>query len=674
MPLETNQENKLVNDNFIFGLDIGTRSIVGVVGIKQHDDDFKVVAYAMEEHLTRAMIDGQIHDIHKVAETIKRVKLSLEKQLGVNLTKVCIAAAGRVLKTELVHVELEIDPQMIIDEGRVNSLELLGMERAHQKINSELGKTDFGFHCVGYTVTKYYLNDYVITSLLDHTGKKMGADVLATFLPQEVVDSLYAVVTHAGLEVYSLTLEPIAAISVAIAESYRLLNIALVDIGAGTSDIAITKEGSVIAFGMIPVAGDELTEAIVHRYLVDFQTAEKIKIASSSKRKSVQFKDIIGMKHKIELLDIHNTLESTVQDLAYQISQKIKSLNGDKTTNAVFLVGGGGQLHGFTDVLAENLGLPKERVAIRGKEVLNTMDFSSVTVKLGPELVTPIGICLTGLANNRQDFIQVFLNDEPVKLYDNNHLTVMDVAAFKGYDPTKLLVKNGKTLRYTLNGAQKSLRGEMGTPARILINHQEVNLSHSIKMNDYIAIIPAKKGKDASMTLHELVESIQAFVTVNDNRIVLKPKFTINGQFFNGSYNIKNEDEIVTLWPTLETFLSDEQFIRDAKEIYVNDNRVTLNYLVQPNDTIRLVSHIDTAAPTNSENKALTENEIVVSVNGKAIKLQGKAEFIFVDIFDYIDFDLSKPQGIIQCLINHKKTSYMEKIVDGDILEVSWQA
>ena len=76
------------------------------------------------------------------------------------------------------------------------------------------------------------------------------------------MDGLYSAVELAGLHVASLTLEPIAAINMAIPEKFRLLNIALVDVGAGTSDISIVKDGSIIAFGMIPLAGDEVTEAI----------------------------------------------------------------------------------------------------------------------------------------------------------------------------------------------------------------------------------------------------------------------------------------------------------------------------------------------------------------------------------------------------------------------------
>lgn len=64
----------------------------------------------------------------------------------------------------------------------------------------------------------------------------------------------------------ALTLEPIAAIQVLIPKSMRRLNVALVDIGAGTSDIAITNEGTVTAYGMVPKAGDEITESVSEKF------------------------------------------------------------------------------------------------------------------------------------------------------------------------------------------------------------------------------------------------------------------------------------------------------------------------------------------------------------------------------------------------------------------------
>ena len=67
-------------DNLVFGLDIGTRSVVGTVGYKQ-GDMFYVVAQRAKEHETRAMLDGQIHDIAKVGDTIRYVKEELEEAI-----------------------------------------------------------------------------------------------------------------------------------------------------------------------------------------------------------------------------------------------------------------------------------------------------------------------------------------------------------------------------------------------------------------------------------------------------------------------------------------------------------------------------------------------------------------------------------------------------------------
>ena len=118
--------------------------------------------------------------------------------------------------------------------------------------------------------------------------------MIATFLPDEVVDGLYKAVEAAGLRVANLTLEPIAAMEVAIPKSYRMLNIALVDVGAGTSDICITRDEAIIAYGMIPSAGDEITECIAKALLTDFSEAEEIKKQIGDKG-SIKYHDIMGI-------------------------------------------------------------------------------------------------------------------------------------------------------------------------------------------------------------------------------------------------------------------------------------------------------------------------------------------------------------------------------------------
>ena len=128
-----------------------------------------------------------------------------------------------------------------------SSLDMMGVEQAYDEIRKE--QTDSGkkFFCVGYSIVKYYLNGYPMEMIEMHMANYIEVELIATFLPEEVVDGLYSAVELAGLHVASLTLEPIAAINMAIPEKFRLLNIALVDVGAGTSDISIVKDGSIIA-------------------------------------------------------------------------------------------------------------------------------------------------------------------------------------------------------------------------------------------------------------------------------------------------------------------------------------------------------------------------------------------------------------------------------------------
>ena len=214
-------------DQFVFGLDIGTRSLVGTIGYAD-SYGFHVVAMEVMEHTTRAMLDGQVHDINAVGEEIIQVKERLEAKINRKLTHVCLAAAGRVLRTITVKSDMQMDPEVKITGENIYSLDLQGVELAHRQINEDAD--GINYYCVGYTPVKYYLNGYEIGNLEGHKGNEISVLLIATFLPEEVVDGLYSAVEIAGLEVANLTLEPIAAMNVAIPEQFRLLNIALVDV------------------------------------------------------------------------------------------------------------------------------------------------------------------------------------------------------------------------------------------------------------------------------------------------------------------------------------------------------------------------------------------------------------------------------------------------------------
>lgn len=721
--------------NNVFGLDIGTRNVVGTVGYQTDDKEFVVAAQYVREHETRAMLDGQIHDIGRVAKTIKEVKDELEKQTGQPLEEVCIAAAGRVLKTVTTHVEYEYAQETVVTGEDVHTLNLLGIEKAQEALK-EVNDTSYKFYCVGYSTVKFFLNDEVFISLEGHKANKIGEDIIVTFLPEDVVDGLYAAVGQAGLSVANMTLEPIAAINVAIPENYRMLNIALVDVGAGTSDISITRDGSIIAYGMIPHAGDELTEVIVQHFLVDFNMAESIKLQSTTSDK-VTYKDIMSIEHTIPAEDVWEVVAPVVENIAQEVSAKIIELNGDKTVSACFVVGGGGKIHGFTQKLAEGLDLPQERVALRGEEVLGEVIFEQEDIKKDPLLVTPIGICLN-YYDQRNNFIMVRFNGERIKLYDNNRLTIVDAALQAGFPNDELFPKRGTPINFTVNGVARLVRGEAGEGAVVTMNGKPASINTPLEPNSEIVIEPSTAGEAAVYKISQLDEYNHSVITfVINGRRVSCPRFVqVNGELEPEDYSIKENDVIETRnYYTVRQIAQFMDLVIDTDQmIYVNNEEADLDTLVYENFSVEWktdeygVARIDnntyndtqesdnTVARTSeqmmnqvldelhddfakeAEASAVPENElpenelpkndiqeeiheedssentITVIVNGEPVELSGKDTYIFVDIFTHISFDLQAGKGrAIATIINGRDAQFSEELHEGDQIELYWK-
>ena len=570
----------------VFGLDIGTRNVVGTVGYKE-ENEFYVIAQFVKEHETRSMLDGQIHDIGRVGRTINAVKKELEEQLHMTLNDVCIAAAGRVLKTVSTTIEYMYPEETVVTGEDIHTLDLLGVEKAQQILNAN-NDSHLKFYCVGYSTVKYYLNGDIFSNLEGHKADIISEEIIVTFLPEDVVDGLYSAVGLAGLKVANLTLEPIAAINVAIPEAFRMLNIALVDVGAGTSDISITRDGSIIAYGMIPCAGDEITELLVQHYLVDFKTAEYIKLTSTTEEE-IEYQDIMMIKHTVSAEEIWELTKPLVDGLTEDIAEKIKELNGGSSVSATFVVGGGGKVHGFVEHLAEELGLPNERVALRGEEVLQEIHFEQQEIKKDPLLVTPVGICLN-YYDQKNNFIFVRFNGERMKLYDNNKLTIVDAAMQAGFPNEQLFPRRGQEINFTVNGKRRIVRGETGESAVVRVNGRISSINAPLEPNCEIEIEPSTAGNAAICRLEDLEEYGKSILTFEVNgKLVSCPKFVeVNGSLEPPDYEIQENDQIET-----RNFYTVSQLIEfmDVEvdmdmDIFVNNKPAELGTLVYENFSI----------------------------------------------------------------------------------------
>ena len=715
------------NDEYVFGLDIGTRNVVGTVG-KMVDDEFHVICEVIKQHKTRAMLDGQIHNIARVSEVVAEVKEELEAKIGQPLTNVCIAAAGRVLVTETTTVTYEYPEETVVQDEDLHTLDLMGIDQAKKQLD-EKADQKYKFYCVGYSVVKYYLNGEPFGSLEGHKAEEISEDIIVTFLPEDVVDGLYTAVNRAGLEVANLTLEPIAAMNVAIPENYRMLNIALVDVGAGTSDLCITKDGSIAAYGMIPYAGDELTEVIVQAYLVDFATAEQIKLDSTFKDE-VTYTDIMGISHTVKSEEVWNLLSETREKITKAVAEKIIELNGDKPVAATFVVGGGGKVHGFCPSLAKKLGIVDERVALRGEEAMNDIIFDEQGIEKDPLLVTPIGICLN-YYEQRNSFIMVHFNDEMLKIYDNGRLTVFDAAIQAGLDTTELFPKRGAELNVTVNGIVRLIKGIEGESAEVRMDGEVVGLNTPLKRNSYIEFRPSTMGSAASAKVADLAEytTDSLYFVVNQKRVAC-PKFVeVNGILESPEYELKDGDKVDTrnyyTVGQLAKFMDVQ--LNPEGDIFVNNKQASLDTLVYENFSIdwetldfasmddsyesgevsiptgvedsvgeadeaqgdgdlagdaHVVGDLAGEAQGDSEDSNLSQSRdsgakfasINVKINGNSYTLTGKKDYIFVDIFTVYPFNTNESNGrAVYTMINSSPCGYVDPLKDGDSVEIGWK-
>lgn len=707
----------------LFALDIGTRSVVGII-IEEQGENFHVVDLMIEEHKERAMVDGQIHNVLHVATLIEKIKTQLEEKHG-PLHKVSVAAAGRALKTEQADVTINIKNRLAFTEEDISRLELAAVQQAQQQLlqNKEEKNNTSHYYCVGYSVLYYRLDQEEIGSLIDQQGEEASVEVIATFLPRVVVESLLAALKRANLEMEALTLEPIAAINALIPPSMRRLNVALVDIGAGTSDIAITDKSTVVAYGMVPTAGDEITEALSDHYLLDFPVAEKAKKEMAT-QDSINIQDILGFDQFYPRSEIMDKLRPAVVQLATAIGTEILRLNNQIAPKAVLLVGGGSLTPDLPMELCRVLDLPENRVAVRGIDAIQQLTRED-HVPASPELVTPIGIAIAAKRAPIK-YMTVEVNKQIIRLFELKEMTVSDALLAANVLATKLYGKPGLALSIKVNEQDIFIPGGHGSPTEIFVNGNKANTKHLIQNGDIIELKEGENGAPAQATVKDILDDAGVKkVYIQDLSYEIQPKIEVNGQTVTSDTQLKDRDTVsINTADTIEEILhwtNNQALIKRLTPftIYVDNKPVNLaefasslslnslptklHYAMKNNDRLSIkMTELPTVELISKRLNMQLEDRIVVTFqdetlemiktcmsvyvngeiahksdvipNGAKIQFVTKdtSNWIYQDVFRFSNWQLPIDfKGSFSILRNEKPSKFDAEIFGGDQLSIT---
>lgn len=657
------EEYPMQEKDLIYALDIGTRSVIGMLG-RQENGRVHILAVEKQPHERRSMLDGQIEDIDQVAATVTQITRRLEADVGRRLTQVCVAAAGRSLRTEHGSSRIELSAPEVIGDEQVQRLTAEAVANA-ASVLEDGEESAQRMLLVGYTATQLRLDQYPLSKLQGHTGSLLEAEVVATFLPSEVVDSLNAVVRRAGLETASLTLEPIAALNAAIPPQLRLLNLVLVDIGAGTSDIAACRDGSVVGYTMATVAGDEISETLMRAYLIDYDTAERIKTELSGDT-MVEFQDVVGFDQAVPAAEILEKADPAISALVGEIARRVLELNGGPPS-ALFLAGGGSKLAGLCTRVAEALEMDTRRVALAGGHFKTTCFADGIPLD-DPEYATPLGIAVSSCLGLISDSSRVFLNDAPARLFRSGQLTLLELLMMNGYSYANLIGRTGKSLSLYVDGKRIAYHGSPPTAAHLAVNGVEVQPSRIIYAGDNIEFVPAVDGDDRAMTAGELAGLLSVEVLYS------------HGEPLPPDRALRSGDRLTTVPPaprmvSRRPALSGEEENRTpmepaapaAAEPMVAE---PVSAELVPEKPAEPVEETETpqAAPLSGP------QSLCLRLNGRELILppkQDSAPYYLMDLLEHSGLDFDHLSGPVSLLVNGVEGLFQQVIAPGDEVEIT---
>ncbi|HCZ06484.1 MAG TPA: cell division protein FtsA [Thermotogae bacterium] len=674
-------------------IDVGTRTIVGICS-ELEDGRLRVLEAVTMEHEERAMLDGAIHDIDKVAKVVRRVKESIESRTGETFESADVALAGRFLQTVVGEAVLRFDRLTEITDHLVKHLEALATRDAVSRLKSERE-----MYCVGYSPLFYTIDGEWVKNPAGHRVSEVYAKVMATFLPRQTVDSMVLALKKAGLHVGHLTLEPIAVLELLVPQDLRLLNLVILDVGAGTSDIAVSRDGMVIGYAMIPSAGDEITEKICKEYLLDFPTAELVK-RELGKKELIMVKDVLGFDVELKSTEVLRTIRPVVEEIVSDVAEEIVSLNG-KPPAAVLVVGGGAKVPGFIEALSSMLNLPQNRVSLRTVETLSAVEDLTGNLQ-GSEYITPVAIAMAGHSSVGGVFISVTLNGKPVQLLPlGEKRTVLDLLIQNGYNLGDFIARPAPSIVYELNGEMRIHKGSRGKDAPVYINGKEASLRSFVEHGDEIVVGSPEDGEIKPLRIKDVVPPV--VVEYEGKTREFYPPVMVNGS--SGDPDMVIEDSMKIEYPRVIRVKDVLKGLPGSRmDVWIDGQNVTLEVeeyhpvnkdvedVVEPGERLvvavkrkewRVKDLVELPDETitvvfNGESVELPVTKVVISSNGDTIDMDTPVEDgmvletrlerrlpLVVDLLARRTIDLSKVKDY-RILVNGEPAEFTKTLNDGD--------
>ncbi len=392
------QEEKLV-----VGLDIGTTKICTIVGRKNEYGKLEVLG--MGKAVSDGVSRGIVSNIDKTVNAIRKAVHEAEEQSGINIQVVNVGIAGQ-------HIRSSIHHGGITRNSKDDEITIADVERLTNDMYRIV--TPPGCEII-HVMPQHYTVDYEdgIIDPVGMSGIKLEADFHIITAQTNAISNVNKCVHKAGLQIEHLILEPLASSLAVLSEEEKKAGVCLVDIGGGTTDLAIFYDGIIRHTAVIPFGGDIITEDIKQGCSVMKEQAELLKIKfGKAIAEEASFNEIVSIRRlrdrppkEISIKNLAYIIEARMQEIFELVhAEIIASGLGDKLAAGIVLTGGGAQLESvkyLCELMCANdarIGYPNEYLGKSKVEDVKT-----------PMFATSVGLVLSGykaLDERNMDYIR----------------------------------------------------------------------------------------------------------------------------------------------------------------------------------------------------------------------------------------------------------------------------
>ncbi|MBI4185599.1 cell division protein FtsA [Candidatus Berkelbacteria bacterium] len=380
-------------EQIVFGLDVGTTKVAATVG---HYAEGTIEILGMTKVPNSGLRKGQVIDIEETVSSISAVLEEAERFAQTPIKQALVSLGG-------AHVETTSSKGVIAvsrPDGEITAQDIDRVLEAARAVAMPANRE------IIHVLPKHFTVDAEpgIIDPLGMTGIRLEVDAHVVSCASSAVKNLVRAVNQAGLEIHDLVFDPLATAETILTKRQKESGVALVDIGAGTTSLAIYEEGDLVHAAILPIGSMHITNDIAIGLRTSIDVAEAVKIRYGHARKQdVRESDLadLSLIDPLELDQPKQTyvaeiIEARLGELFMMLGDELRKVGKDGTLPAGLLItGGGSQLTGLVEAAKDALHLPVKR-GLPAQELAGSVD------KLDdPTYATSIGLVLWGLAGHQ---------------------------------------------------------------------------------------------------------------------------------------------------------------------------------------------------------------------------------------------------------------------------------